>query len=250
MSRDASMLGGPPELQDAIKGYFSYHALPTCGIFKLLFMGHQGHGDYTWVFKIYRTTYKEPDAKFAEAIRILNEWIHYECFSYTDDGRHQGTIPHPPLDVKANGQLWQRLNHEVVEGRELIEDATPDKVLGLAQAWVHSDRKATTGDNPRYRFFLVIDDEVLDHLLQLPTLATSANANPSIPMVYSVKVYDARFNSPPESSGGESDSDSEADDKYEEDDGFEGWFWTSARKPMQLWFCDYQAGEELLAIHR
>lgn len=211
-------------------------------------MGYQGHGDYTWGFRIFRTTYKQPDVKFTEAIGILNEYIRYECFSYTDDGRHRGTIPHPPLDVKANDQLWQRLNNEVVEDGELLENATPDKILSLAQAWAHCDRKARTADDPRYRFFLVIDDEVIEHLLQLPTPATYANTKLSIPMVYSVKVYDARFNSPPQFSGGESDSDSEADDEYEEDDGFEGWFWTSARKLMQLWFCDYQAGEELLAI--
>jgi hypothetical protein len=249
--------GGPPEMEDAIKDYFSYDCLPTCGIWKLLFNGRGEHSDYTWGFRIYRTTYKRPDsdARFAKAIEVLNEYIRFECFS-ADDNRPK-TVP--PADGKANEQLWQRLRHDIVEDRELLEGAseTPAKILELAQNWVHLDRRAKAGDSPRYRFFLVIDDEVIDHLIQLPM---PARIERNIPAVYSVKVYDARHNSPPEFSGGESESESESDSDADSEgveeghegcieDSFEGWFWSPARHLAELWFCDYQTlFEELLSI--
>lgn len=236
---------GPPELEDAIKDYFSYDSLPTCGIFHLLFEGRSEHSDYTWGFRIYRTTYNQPDsdAKFAEAIEVLNEYIRFECFQ-RDDNRPD-TVP--PDDGKANEQLWQHLRNEIVEDRELLEGAseTPSKILELAQHWVHFDRKAKTGDSPRYRFHLVIDDEVIDHLLQLPMPAARSR---TIASLYSVKVFDARHNSPPEFSGGESepesDHDSDIDPEDEEDsfgieDTFEGFFWSPANHLAEIWFCEH-----------
>lgn len=241
------MIGAPPNLQDAIKDYHSDWALPTCGIFSLLRLARDGHGDYTWGFRIYRTTYSQPDsdAKFSEAIEILDDYIRNECFSYVDDGRHSGNAVNPPMDGKANEQLWKCLRHEIVEDRELLEDASPAKILTLAQDWVHSERKATTRDSPRYRFFLYVDDEVIANLLQLPMPPTKRK---SVPTVYSVKVLDARFtSSPPEFSGGE-DSDSEASEDDQADDGFEGWFWASANYLAYMWFCEHHSDEELLSV--
>jgi hypothetical protein len=85
----------------------------------------------------------------------------------------------------------------------------------------HRDQQAGTKANPCYRFFLVIDDEVITHLFQL---SVPADCKLSISAVYSIKVYDARVNSPREFSGGESDSDT--DEEYEDSayEGFEGWF--------------------------
>jgi hypothetical protein len=245
--------GGPPEMEDAIKDYFSYDDLPTCGIWRLLFKGRGEHNDYTWGFRIYRTTYKRPDsdARFAKAIEVLNEYVRFTCFSA--DVNRPKTVP--PADDKASEQLWQRLRHDIVEDHELLEGAseTPAKILELAQNWVHLDRKATTGDSPRYRFFLVIDDEVIDHLIRLP-MPASASSLLNIPAVYSVKVYDAQHNSPVEFSGGESDSESDADSEgveYSYEDWivetFEGWFWSPVSHLAELWFCEYQTPfEELL----
>jgi hypothetical protein len=250
MSRALQMLGGPSELQNAIEDGFSYTALPPSGVFKLLCLGHEGHGDYTWGFRIYRTTYKRPDSdsRFAKAIEVLNEYVRYECFSFDNTGEPK-EASHP--DSKASEQLWQRLRHDVIEDRELLEGASehPDKILKLAQDWVHLDRKATTGDSPRYRFFLVIDDEVIDQLLQLPM---PARVTLNVPALYSVKVFDARFNSPPEFSGGESDSDSEADSEADSEgeefhEDFEGYFWSPARRLADLWFGGHDLPwEELL----
>jgi len=245
MSRSASQLGGPPELQDAIKGGFSYTALPSCGVFKLLWLGREGYKDYTWGYRIYRTTYKRPDSdsRFAKAIQVLNEYIHYECSSFDTLNRPKG-LAH--LDAKASEQLWQRVRHDIIEDCELLEGASedPNKILKLAQEWVHLDQKARTRDHPRYRFVLVIDDEVIDHLLRLPMPATIEF---TIPMLYAVKVYDVQVNSPPEFSGCESESDS---DEYEDPawEGFEGWFWSPASFLTELWFCYYDHGEELYSV--
>lgn len=71
----------------------------------------------------------------------------------------------------------------------------------------------------------------------------------NVPRLYSVKVYDARFNFPPEHSGGESGSDSDANsegERFHED--FEGFFWSPVRRLADLWFCEYDLPwEELLS---
>lgn len=246
MARVLGYSGAPPELRDTIDEHFSYNRLPSCGVQRLLKLAHNGHGDYTWGYRIYRTTYLrlDSDARFAKAIEVLNEYIRYECSSFDTTKRPKKVSR---LDTKAAEQLWRRLQHEIIEDQELLEGASkdPDKILRLAQDWVHLNQKAKTGDSPRYRFFLVIDDEVIDHLLRLPMPATIEF---TVPMVYSVKVYDARVDSPPEFSGGESDSDSDAASEDPDWEGFEGWFWSPASYLTELWFCDYDSGEELLTF--
>ncbi|GAB7332779.1 hypothetical protein MBLNU13_g04511t1 [Cladosporium sp. NU13] len=121
-------------LGDVDAGSFSYTALPACGIFTLLCLGDEGHGDYIWGSKIYRSTYKQPDSdtRFAKIIEVLNEYIHYERFSFDTTGTPEN-ISHP--DCKLNEQLSQHLRHEIIENRELLEGASerPDKILKLAQ---------------------------------------------------------------------------------------------------------------------
>ena len=209
----------------------------------ILFDGREGkqHGrDYTWGFRIYRTTYARPDsdARFAKAIEVLNEYLRFACFSCVEK-RHKDA---PPADGKANEQLWTHLRNEIVEDRELLEgvSADPAKILELAQDWVHHDRKAQTQDSPRYRFCLVIDDEVIDHLLQLP-LPPSKEMD--IPGIYSVKVFDIRHDS--DFSCSETSDDDESDSSGREsipgiEDFFEGYFWSPVHYLPQLWFCDYQ----------
>jgi hypothetical protein len=244
MSRALGYFAAPPELRDTIDEHFSYDRLPSCGVWRLLKLAYNGHGDYTWGYRIYRTTYlrSDSDARFAKAIEVLNEYICYECSSF-DTTKRPKKASH--LDTKAAEQLWQRLRHEIIEDQELLEGASedPDKILKLAQNWVHLDQNAKTGDSLRYRFFLVIDDEVIDHLLRLPMPAAIEF---TIPMVFAVKVYDARVDSPPEFSGGESDADSDAASEDPDWEGFEGWFWSPASYLTELWFCEYDSGQELL----
>jgi hypothetical protein len=242
---------GPPELEDAIKDYCSEDTLPTCGILRLLRDGERRkqHNDYTWGFRIYRTTYNAPnsDARFAKALEVLNDYIRFSCFS-RDENKPE-TIP--PDDNTASEQLWQRLRHDIVEDRELLEGAseTPAKILEVAQNWVHLDRKATTSDGPRYRFFLVVDDEVIDHLLQLPM---PAEPQRSVPWIYSVKVYDARHNSPSEFSDDDDEDDEDEDESDSDSDSipeypdYQGYFWCPAAYLPDLYFCDYLEGTEEL----
>ena len=247
---------GPPELEDTIKDYCSEDTLPTCGILRLLRDGERRkqHNDYTWGFRIYRTTYNAPDsdARFAKALEVLNDYIRFRCFSR--DERRSGSIS--PDDNTASEQLWQRLRHDIVEDRELPEGAleTPAKILEVAQNWVHLDRKATTSDSPRYRFFLVVDDEVIDHLLQL---ARRAEHQRSVPWIYSVKVYNARHNSLSEFSDEDDDDDDDEDDEDEDESDsdldpvpeypdYQGYFWCPATYLPDLYFCDYQEGTEEL----
>ena len=158
MSRALGYFAAPPELRDTIDEHFSYDRLPSCGVWRLLKLAYNGHGDYTWGYRIYRTTYlrSDSDARFAKAIEVLNEYICYECSSFDTTKRPKKVSR---LDTKAAEQLWRRLQHEIIEDQELLEGASkdPDKILRLAQDWVHLNQKAKTGDSPRYRFFLVID---------------------------------------------------------------------------------------------
>lgn len=163
----------PPDLIHAVKGEVSstYNKLPKGGCHKLLNLGSRGKIDYTWGYRIYRTTYNTPnpqasDADFAKAIEVLNEYIRAECFSYTADG----SLDLGYFDGEANRQLWLRARHEIVEDSDLLEDASesPEKMLKLHQDGVHSHPGARVPDHSFYRYFLVVDDEVISHLLQLP----------------------------------------------------------------------------------
>lgn len=156
----------PPDLVHAIRGEISsdYNKLPEGGCHKLLTLGSRGKGDYTWGYRIYRTTYNTPnsDADFAKAIEALNEYIRAECFSYTD-----GSLDLGYFDGEANRQLWLRAKHEIVEDCDVLEDASesPEKMLKLHQDWVHSHPGAKVPDHSFYRYFLVVDDEVINNLL-------------------------------------------------------------------------------------
>jgi hypothetical protein len=246
------MFTGPPELEDAIEDYCSEYTLPTCGILGLLRDGelNKQHNDYTWGFRIYRTTYNAPDsdARFANALEVLNDYIRFSCFKR--DPHKPEWIP--PDDNTASEQLWQRLRHDIVEDPELLEGAseTPAKILELAKDWVHLDQKATTSDGPRYRFFLVVDDEVIEHLLRLPMPAEHQR---SVPWIYSVKVYDARHGPLSEFSddgheddNDEDESDSDSASLFEYPD-YQGYFWCPAAYLPNLYFCgDYLEGTEEL----
>jgi hypothetical protein len=239
MAEIGSIYDGPSELVDCIKDHCSHYTLPSCGILKLLFDGRDGKSgyDYTWGFRIYRTTYCHPnsDSRFAKALEVLNEYLRFACFSCVEK-RHKDA---PPADGKANEQLWKHLRNEIIEDRELLEGASSDpaKILELAQNWVHHDCKAQTRDSPRYRFCLVIDDEVIDHLLHLPLPPSKEK---DIPGIYSVKVFDIRHDSDFSCSETSDDDESDRESIPGIEDFFDGCFWSPVHYLPQLWFCDYQ----------
>lgn len=154
----------PPELVNAINSAREnrYHRLPEGGCHKLLRLGKDGKGDYTWGYRIYRTTYNKPnsDVDFARAIEVFYEYIRDEVFSYSN-----GEQVLEPVDGEANCQLWQRLRHNIVQDAGLLEGASEslDKLTELHQDWVHSHPGAKVPDHSFYRYFLVVDDEVINH---------------------------------------------------------------------------------------
>ena len=156
----------PADLVYAVRGEVSgdYNKLPEGGCHKLLSLGRRGKGDYIWGYRIYRTTYHAPnsDEDFAKAIEVLNEYIRAECFSYTN-----GSLDLGHFDSEANRQLWRRARHEIVEDIDLLEGAaeSPEKMLKIHRDWVHSHPGAKVPDHSFYRYFLVVNDEVIDHLL-------------------------------------------------------------------------------------
>lgn len=80
-----------------------------------------------------RTTYDKPNshANFARAIEVLNAYMHLECFSYYE-GEKSTTDMDKPVNGKGNQQLWQRFKNEKVEDCELLENASPGKLLKIA----------------------------------------------------------------------------------------------------------------------
>jgi len=182
----------PADLVYAVRGEVSgdYNKLPEGGCHKLLSLGRRGKGDYIWGYRIYRTTYHAPnsDEDFAKAIEVLNEYIRAECFSYTN-----GSLDLGHFDSEANRQLWRRARHEIVEDIDLLEGAaeSPEKMLKIHRDWVHSHPGAKVPDHSFYRYFLVVNDEVIDHLLQLPM---PAEFESTIPACYAIKLFDAWFN--------------------------------------------------------
>ena len=156
----------PIELVHAVRGEVSsrYNKLLEGGCHKLLSLRRHSKGDYTWGYRIYRTTYKKPhsNADFAKAIEVLNEYIRAECFKYTN-----GSLDLGYFDGEANRQLWQRARHEIVEDSDLLEGAaeSPEEMLKIHRDWVHSHLGAKVPDHSFYRYFLVVDDEVINHLI-------------------------------------------------------------------------------------
>jgi len=242
MTGSGSSNSPPPELVEAVNGEVSceFDLLPEGGCHELLDLG----GDYTWAFRIYRTTYNKPnsDANFARAIDILKDYTRLECFNYCEGDRDLEYV-----DGKANRQLWQRLKHEIIQDLDLLASKSPAELLKLHQDWVHSHAGAKVTDHSKHRYFLVVDDEVINHLLQLPM---PGEYEQSIPAAYSVKLYDAWSKPSSEFYGRMPDPEEDAGMcRDEELEAYEGWFWMSAHNLASLWFCEDNAAVEELFTH-
>ena len=127
-------------------------------------------------------------------------------------------------------------------------------MLKLHQGWVYSHPGAKVPDHSLYRYFLVVDDEVINHLLQLPV---PAEYEITIPAGYAIKLFDAWFNIDWDLYGDSSEPDSDEDEDLSEEeeetvtraDDFiddEGWFWIGVFHLVSFWVCeDNAAWEEL-----
>lgn len=93
------------------------------------------------------------------------------------------------IDGRSNQQLWQRLRNDVVQNPS-YEGMSPAQLQPTFKRWVHASG-ARASESSRYRFFIIMDSEVIQKLLQV-----------SLPLgedfedweMYSVKVFDAEFN--------------------------------------------------------
>ena len=77
------------------------------------------HDDYTWGFRVYRTSYSDPnaDAEFNKAIEILHSYMREEIFyAFEHHGAPWGKKEpgvNDGLDDAPERQLWKRLQQTV-----------------------------------------------------------------------------------------------------------------------------------------
>ena len=92
------------------------------------------------------------------------------------------------VDDRSNQQLWQRLKNDVEQ--DLALDEAPHAQLQvLFKQWIYA-RGAIPSESSRYRFFIIMDQEVVQNLLSmgLPS-SVSTTAVETLP----VKVFDAEY---------------------------------------------------------
>lgn len=214
---------------------------------------------YTWGFRVYRTTYYRPnsDEDFRKAIDILREYLRASFSSNHDsslgDEQRDAAKNDLPEDLVAvddgpNQQLWQRLRLEVVEDRERLEGASTAQVHDLINEWMDS-KGVKTMDCPRYRFYIIVDEEVMQSLLNHPSPAVGFDAD----LPDGVKVLDAAYGKPDSYFGVEAEGDKgDEDDKEDEDEhsvsdekdpDYEGWYWAALRDLPELYFECEDRGE-------
>jgi hypothetical protein len=249
----------PADILDALKDHPNSGLdgnLPFSGCRRLLWDFHHPPDapmSYTWGFRIYRTTYCDPsnpissnnDVDFARAIETLHEYMRHELFSY-DHGQRR-TPDHASSDntaqTNAKNVLWRCLQNEIVQNRALLEGASPEKIIGLARQWFPTQYQgAKVVHSSAHRYPLIIDDEVLQNLLALPTPAEYVCSEAA---TYTIKVCDLRVDDDDSDDEEYMSSDDEDEDMCsEEDDGYRGWFWIGAFWLVGLWFDEGNAATE------
>lgn len=151
------------------------------------------------------------------------------------DAESRGDI----VDDRSNRQLWQRLQNDVVQDPSL-EAATPAQLHLMFKQWV-STKGAEPSESSRYRFFIIMDSEIVQHLsgVSLPLPKHSFDWR-----TYSVKVFDAEFDPSPPSTA-EIDTlrlyDPRLAARLSKD---EGWFWCPAWSLCYLFFEERASGRE------
>lgn len=178
--------------------------------------------DYHWGFRIYRTAYPPActDSDFDRAIQVLNEYIRYSVFEDLTCDPSSGAITNScassPATDKPEQALWCRLRNNIVQDQQLLDGAPTAKIKALAKTWIESCG-ASVAESSCYRFFLIIDEEVVRNLLQYPMPATLP---PRRWQWYSVKVLDIEFRR----------------SLLDHEQNYEGWAWAAASRLLQAWF--------------
>lgn len=127
---------------------------------------HDGSHDYaySWGYTIFRTVYgPDTDEDFATAVERLAVYAKY--FTQND-----------PHDRGPDDELWSRYHSEVVQDEERLSGATEGEVGDHFDAWIRDHRRAaaaTTASgrlrpNSRFLFCLMLDEESIENILELP----------------------------------------------------------------------------------
>jgi hypothetical protein len=123
---------------------------------------HDGSHDYaySWGYTIFRTVYgPDTDEDFARAIERLA--VYAKRFTQND-----------PHDSRPDEELWSRYYSEVVQDEERLSGATESEVGDMFDAWIRDHRRTTTtaslSPNSRFLFCLMLDEESIENILELP----------------------------------------------------------------------------------
>lgn len=92
------------------------------------------------------------------------------------------------IDDRSNQQLWQRLKNDVEQDLSL-DKASPAQLQIFFKQWINA-RGAEPSESSRYRFFIIMDKEMVRNLLEVGMpLSGSCDDHQRLP----VKVFDAEF---------------------------------------------------------
>lgn len=149
-----------------------------------------------WGYSIWRTVFTPgSDSAFARALDTINQWVKHECFTETNRAYVSADIQNH--DYNAAREVWKRYRNDIIEDRDL-DSASPETVRQRFMAWIES-RGMEQNQTSRYRYCILIDEDVLETLSRFPTPPTrdlSAKWQ-----LYSLKVIDVEI-------------DGEGDDEY------------------------------------
>ncbi|KAG8164243.1 hypothetical protein KVR01_006161 [Diaporthe batatas] len=125
---------------------------------------HDGSHDYaySWGYTIFRTVYgPDTDEDFARAVQRLA--VYAKRFTQNN-----------PHDNRPDQKLWSRYYSEVVQDEERLSGATESEVGDMFDVWIRDHRRAATTanaslrPNDRFLFCLMLDEESMENILELP----------------------------------------------------------------------------------
>lgn len=134
------------------------------------------------------------------------------------------------IDDRSNQQLWQRLENDIEQDFSRLQDATPAQLQDMFKEWIY-DRQDNPSGSSRYRFFIIMDHEVVENLSRIPLpLPKSLDIDGQI---QSVKVFDTEFNPQDSRLSNPEKFHPQLVARLSKD---EGWFWTAGDSLARLFF--------------
>ncbi|PLB55402.1 hypothetical protein P170DRAFT_432945 [Aspergillus steynii IBT 23096] len=114
----------------------------------------------TWGYVVYRTTYTpESNTQFPKVLEMLETWIKREIYKDLNDLENADPAP--------NNEIWARHRFTVIEDENALNGATIDTVRAHFEQWVEDKCQRDMWN--KYRICMVIDDDILQRLVDVPT---------------------------------------------------------------------------------